>query len=147
MPMNAETSRAELILPNEPRMFGAVAAIVSHAAERVGFSEKAQKGLAEAAIEACEQALALAAEDGNAQPRIHVIVENFDDRVEITLEHHGVLDPTAGLDSFVAGGKPGGGKLSAALQGTGVDRVQYEAGDGLSRTRLIKYAEGKAPRN
>jgi len=145
MPMNAETARAELIVPVEPRMLGAVTAVVNHAAERAGLLERAQKELAQAAVEACEHALELAAEDKREEPRVHVIVENFNDRIEITLEHHGPADPVAGLDSFVAGGNPGREGVSKALQATGVDRVQYEAKDGLSRTRLVKYVDGKAP--
>lgn len=147
MPMSAETSRAELIVPKEPRMLGAVEAVVNHAAEQTGLSESAQKGLAAAAIQACEQALELAAEVASEEPKIHVIVENFDDRVEVTFEHPGAAKPVAGVGSFAGSNQPGTGKIRDAPQTMGVDRVQYETKGGVSRTRLIKYAEGKAPRH
>jgi hypothetical protein len=143
MPMSAETSRAELHLPNDPRMFGAVAVIIGHAGERTGLSEAEQKGLSDVAIHACEQALQLAAPEAGEEPKVHVIVENFDDRVEVTVEHRGAADPAAGLDTFVAGAA---GQVGQALQSTEVDRVQYESKDGVSRTRLIKYTKASASR-
>lgn len=142
-PMSAETSRAELTVPNDRRLFGALTAVIFRAGQRTGLEEAAQGALSDAATQACEQALELAVAEAGEEPKVHVTVENFDDRVEVTIEHHGAADPAAGLDTFVAGG----GKVGNALQGTGVDRVQYEAKDGWSRTRLIKYAAGKAPRN
>lgn len=138
IPMSVETSRAELTLPNDPRMFGAIAVIIGHAGDRTGLTESEQKALSEAAVHACEQALQLAAGE---DPKVHVIVENFDDRVEVTVEHHGAADPAAGLDTFVAGAA---GRVGQDLQSTGVDRVQYESKDGVSLTRLIKYAKAKA---
>ena len=142
-PMKAEPSRAELIVPNDRRLFAAVAAVISHAGQQTGLSEAARKALSEAAIHACEQALELAIGESGDEPKVHVTVENFDDRVEVTIGHQGAADPAAGLDTFVGGA--GAGKVGGALQTTGVDRVQYEAKDGWSRTKLIKYAEGKAP--
>lgn len=141
IPMSVETSRAELTLPNDPRMFGAIAVIIGHAGDRTGLTESEQKGLSEATVHACEQALQLAAGGPGEDPKVHVIVENFDDRVEVTVEHHGAADPAAGLDTFVAGAA---GRVGQALQSTGVDRVQYESKDGVSLTRLIKYAKAKA---
>ncbi|HTV60252.1 MAG TPA: hypothetical protein VMJ93_15375 [Verrucomicrobiae bacterium] len=142
--MSVETSRAELTVPKDKRLFGALAAVIFHAGQRTGLDEAAQGALSEAAMQACDQALELAVGEAGEEPKVNVTVENFDDRVEVTVEHHGAADPAAGLDTFVAGGE---GKSASALQGTGVDRVQYEARDGWSRTRLIKYAAGKAPRN
>lgn len=142
MPMSDESSRAELTLPNDPRMFGAVGVIIGHAGERTGLSDSEQRGLSDAAIHACEQALQLAEAVTSEGPKVHVVVENFNDRVEVTVEHRGAADPAAGLDTFVAGAA---GRVGQALQSTGVDRVQYESKDGVSRTRLIKYAKAKAP--
>jgi len=146
-PMSAESSRAELNLPNDPRLFGAVVAVISHAGQRIGLSAPIQAALSDAAVRASEQALELATPEPGDESRVHLTVEDFDDRVEVTIAHHGAADPAAGLDSFLAGASGGAEKVGAALKGTGVDRVQYEAKEGWSRTKLIKYVEGKAPRH
>jgi anti-sigma regulatory factor (Ser/Thr protein kinase) len=147
MPMSAESCRAELTLPKDPRMIGAVAAVIHHAGERAGLTENEQNGLAQAAIHASEQALELAAAKAGEEKKIHVTVEYFKGRVEVTLEHHGAAEPAAGLDGFVAGLSEGAREIGDALQNTDVDRVQYETKEGVSRTRLIKYAAGRAPSN
>ena len=73
-----------------------------------------------------------------------MVVEDFPDRVQITIEHSGEAVPTAGLDSFVGGGKAGvAAGISNSLQDTRVDRVQYDTHEGRSRMTLIKYRDGR----
>ena len=77
---------------------------------------------------------------------LRVVLQDFNDRVEMTIEHSGEPLPTAGLDTFCAqAGNESESKLSSALQVKKVDRVQYETRDGVSRVILIKYS-GARPR-
>jgi hypothetical protein len=47
-----------------------------------------------------------------------MVIEDFPDRVQVTIEHSGESKPTAGLDTFVGVGSKDhdGGKISASLQ-------------------------------
>jgi hypothetical protein len=75
-----------------------------------------------------------------------MVIEDFPDRVQVTIEHSGESKPTAGLDTFVSGGSKdhAGGKISASLQDTRVDRVQYDTHEGRSRMTLIKYRDQRS---
>jgi anti-sigma regulatory factor (Ser/Thr protein kinase) len=136
-------ARIELTVDNDPRLLTGVAAIVSHAAHCSGLALNAQDALAAAVAEAVRETFPLL--NGN-ESGIKLIVEHFRDRVEITIEHSGEAMPTAGLDSFCADAPAGASGLSTALLKTNVDRVKYEARDGRSRTILIKYCAGGAPK-
>lgn len=132
-----------MTLHDDPRLIAGVVAIVSHAAERCGLSSKAQEGLASAAVEACRETFPLLNSNGVQAAALKVIVADFPDRVEVTIEHSGEPLPAAGLDTFCGGGADLSPEaLSKALQKTNVDRVQYETKEGRSRTTLIKYCDG-----
>jgi hypothetical protein len=71
-----------------------------------------------------------------------MVIEDFPDRVQVTIEHSGESKPSAGLDTFVSGSNDrASGKISASLQDTRVDRVQYDTHEGRSRMTLIKYRD------
>jgi anti-sigma regulatory factor (Ser/Thr protein kinase) len=139
--MSSEPARTELILHEDTRFFGAIAAVVQHASQRCGLSEAGQQGLTSAVEEACRETFPLIGQ-ANGEPTVRVIVSDYPDRVEVAIEHTGEALPTAGLDTFIgdAAADPGAG-LSRALQMTKVDRVQYATSDGLSRMTLIKYCD------
>jgi hypothetical protein len=136
--MTIDPFRTELSLHNDPRLMAAVGAIVSHSAQRVGLSSEAQEGLAAAALDACRETFPLLGNQDGDDSALKVIVEDFQDRVEVTIEHAGEALPTAGLDSFCGGDGSMAG-ISSSLQDTRVDRVQYETQNGRSRMKLIKY--------
>lgn len=143
-PMTTDPGRVEFNLHDDPRLIPAVGAIVCHAAQRAGLSPAAQDGLAQAAVEACRDTFPLVRDHSHDHPEIHLIIEDFPDRVEVTIEHSGEELPTAGLDTFVGDAtvQPVTG-ISHALQNTNVDRVQYEKREGRSRMTLIKYCGGR----
>jgi anti-sigma regulatory factor (Ser/Thr protein kinase) len=121
-----ESGRVVLKLSNDPRLVASVAGAVGHIAERAGFDTGAQADLVAAAEEALRQTFPLLA---NAGALLGVTVEDFPDRVEVTLEHRGHPLPA----SQQTGGLTGP-KLLAR-----VDRVQYDTQGGVSRMTLIKY--------
>ena len=136
--MAVEASRVVLKLPNDPRLVAAAAAAVEHFAERVGFDAPAQADLAAAVEEACCETLPLLP---NSDATLDVTVEEFPDRLEVTLQHQGQAVPTAGLDTFAIPGAEAAG--AGGLSGLGllsrVDRVQYNTQGGTSRMTLVKY--------
>ena len=141
--MTTDPARTEITLHDDPRLVAGVVAIVAHAAERCGLSHGAQTGLTAAAVEACRETFPLLSSNGTQDAALKVIVADFPDRVEVTIEHLGEPLPAAGLDTFCGGGADLSPEaLSKALQKTSVDRVQYETKEGRSRTTLIKYCDG-----
>jgi hypothetical protein len=142
--MTIDPTHTELSLHNDPRLMAAVGAIVSHSAQRIGLPSEAQDGLAAAVMDACRETFPLLEDQDGNNSALKIIVEDFPDRVEVTLEHTGEALPTAGLDSFCGGGSDGAMPgISNSLQDTRVDRVQYETKNGLSRMKLIKYSGGR----
>jgi hypothetical protein len=142
--MTTEPTHTELSLQNDPRLMAAVGAIVSYSAQRIGLPSDAQEGLAAAVIDACRETFPLLTDVDGSNPALKVVVEDFQDRVEVTIEHAGEALPTAGLDSFCGGGSDGVmAGISNSLQDTRVDRVQYETSHGRSRMKLIKYFGGR----
>ncbi|MGD0403254.1 MAG: hypothetical protein ABSB66_08655 [Candidatus Acidiferrales bacterium] len=141
--MSIDPSRTEVKLQDDPRLMAGVVAIVSFAAQRCGLSTGAQEGLAAAAAEACRETFPLLHANGSKDSSLKVIVSDFADRVEVSIEHSGESLPSAGLDTFCDAASSAGSQtgLSGALQKTNVDRVQYETRDGVSRMTLIKYCD------
>lgn len=140
--MTAEPARIEFTLDNDPHLFHGVKAILCHAAQRSGFSQQDQDALADAAVDACRETFPLL---NGSDSSLRLVVLDFPDRVEITIEHCGEVLPTAGLDSFCAGVEEGTRGISSALLNTTIDRVQYDTDEGRARTTLIKYHPGAAP--
>jgi hypothetical protein len=138
--MTTEVARTELVLHNDPRIMAAVGAVVSFCSGRCGLTAEAQDALTSAAVEACKETFPLAPPDETGDPTIKMVVSDYPDRVEVEIQHKGEPKPSAGLDSFAGNLQAvGGGALSAALQKTSVDRVQYDTKDGVTRMTLIKY--------
>jgi hypothetical protein len=141
-PVTTDPSRTELKIHDDPRLISAVGAIVSHSAHRAGLPREAQQDFAEAAMDACRKTFPLLGNDNSANRALRMVIEDFPDRVQVTIEHSGESKPTAGLDSFAGGSKDRvAGKMSASLQDTRVDRVQYDTHGGRSRMTLIKYRD------
>lgn len=138
--MTTDPARIEFVIHDDHRLIAAVGTIVAHVAHRAGLTSKAEEGFAAATMDACRETFPLVHNNGSREGTLRLIAVDYPDRVEVIIEHMGEAVPTAGLDTFVAGavGDTGLG-LSSALQGTKVDRVQYETRDGVSRVTLTKY--------
>jgi hypothetical protein len=141
--MTIDRLRTELTVQNDPRLLAGVSALVSHLAMVAGLVVEAQEGLAAAVVDACRDTFPLLAHTAEDNGALRMIVEDFADRVEVTIEHSGEALPSAGLDSFCGGGEGIAAGISSSLLDTRVDRVQYETRDGLSRTTLTKYCSGR----
>ncbi len=138
--MTSERSRVELEFPNDPWLLQVVSVAVVRSAQRAGLDEAAQADLAAATEQACADTFKLLPESDN---QLTVVVEDFADRVEVTLMHHGEALPSAGLETFAGLGEGESADLSGLMLLSRVDRVQYETADGTSRTILVKYTNAR----
>jgi hypothetical protein len=139
--MTTDHHHTELTVQDDARLLAGVGALVSHLSQIAGLSDKAQEGLAAAVVDACRETFPLVNGEDEHDGALRMIVEDFADRVEVTIEHTGEALPSAGLDSFCGGAEGVMAGISNSLQDTRVDRVQYETRNGLSRMTLIKYCD------
>lgn len=133
--MTVESNRVEMKLPNDPAALPAMSAAVVHLAQRAGLDDAGQQDLAAAAEEACRNTFRLLHGEG---ARLSVVVQDFPDRVEVTVEHTGEALPSAGLETFAGFGSADGDLSGLALLAR-VDRVLYNTEAGISRMTLVKY--------
>lgn len=140
--MSTEPGKTEFLLEEDPRLLHAIRAIVSFSGERAGLSHQAIEGFISAITSACQETFPLVHNHEGDKRAIRVIVEDFPDRIEVSIEHSGEVLPSAGLDTFCGGAGNQPAAISGALQGAHVDRVQYETRDGRACMKLIKYCSG-----
>ena len=140
-----EHTRTEVVVVDDPRLLAAVGGIVEHVGERVGLPTTELRALADATDEACRATFPLA---GNHDVKLKIIIQDFPDRIEVTLEHGGEPVPAAGSYAFAgrAAEQAGTGKASGSALMAKVDRVLFETRDGRSRMTLVKYIGNHAPK-
>ncbi|MGH9683257.1 MAG: hypothetical protein ACRD4S_06585 [Candidatus Acidiferrales bacterium] len=139
--MPIDPARTECTLHNDPRLIAAVGAVVSHASQRTGLSDEAQAALSAASEDACRETFSLGPV-GNAPSNpdgtdvaIHVIVENFPDRVEVAIENPEATGDAQRVQDRIRG----------IQERTKVDDVNYETRGGRGRITLVEYLKASAP--
>ncbi|MBI1750906.1 MAG: hypothetical protein HY234_11480 [Acidobacteria bacterium] len=137
--MSKELTRAEFRFSPDARFVPGVVAAAEHFGQRVHLDDAAVQALMRATQEACQSTFKLLSGDSAT---LGVVVEEFADRVEITIEHQGEALPTAGLDTFLdaVAEQAAPDELSGIMLMTMVDRVQYQTQAGIQRMTLVKYA-------
>jgi hypothetical protein len=134
-----EHSRAILHLSRDDRMIAAVGGAVAHFAERVGMENAACILLTSALEELCRQTLPLLNGNGDG---LDVAIEDFDDRLQISVEHKGEAQPSVGVESFIAEcARDSDQRLTGVRLMRSVDRIEYDARSGSIRTTLVKYLQ------
>ena len=89
----------------------------------------------------CRQTLPLL--NGNGEG-MDVAIEDFDDRLQISVEHRGEPQPSVGVESFIAEcARDSKQRVSGAHLMRTVDRIEYDARDGSIRTTLVKYLQAE----
>ena len=136
--MSAESKGIELQIDPDERLAAAAGGAARYFAESAELPSKAVAELQKSVVAACREAFGHLIGD---HPHLVVAMKLFADRIEIAMTHEGGAEPSVGLDRIAGFADQLGG--SGGLGG--VDRVQYEAHDGLAVTRLTKYF-GHAPR-
>ena len=136
--MSAESKSIELQIDPDARLAAAAGGAARYFAESAGMLSEAVAELQKSVVAACQEAFEHLI---GSHPHLVVTLAVFADRIEIAMTHQGTGEPAVGLDRIAGFASQLGG--SGGLGG--VDRVQYEAHDGLAVTRLTKYL-GHAPR-
>lgn len=135
--MPREHSRTRVHLSPDGRLVAAVGGAVAHFAARAGLEDAACHQLTEALEDLCRQTLPLVQGQGDG---LDVAIEDFEDRLEIIVEHNGAAQPSLGMESFIADCAR---KLNLRVTGAGmmrsVDHIEYDARNGSIRTTLVKY--------
>jgi hypothetical protein len=120
-------------------MIAAVGGAVAHFAERVGMENAACILLTSALEELCRQTLPLLNGNGDL---LDVAIEDFDDRLQISVEHKGEAQPSVGVESFIAEcARDSDQRLTGVRLMRSVDRIEYDARSGSIRTTLVKYLQ------
>jgi hypothetical protein len=140
--MSEEFITAEFRLTADLLFVAGVVAAAEHFGQRRGLDEPAVQSLMRAAKEACESTFKLLSKEA---PTLGVVFSEFDDRIELIIEHKGEALPTAGLDTFLSAdeNEAGPGDVSGYTLMTLVDRVQYQTEGGTQRMTLVKNASHK----
>lgn len=132
-----EHARLVLHLSGDERLIGGVGAALAHFAARVGLGAEAHTPVVAAVEHLCRQTLPLPGDD---EATLDVAIEDFDDRIEIVLEHRG--EARRGVEAELIRGKASGqtaGPSAAADLARSVDSVECHARNGSVRTVLVKY--------
>ena len=97
---------------------------------------------ARASEDVCRETLSQLTDEGKA---LEVTLETFQDRIEISIHHHGQMVPAVGLEAFAFSESPaeGKGRLNGLELLSRVDRVLFSAEEGVARTTLVKYLHPK----
>jgi hypothetical protein len=132
-----EHSRTILHLSRDDCLIAAVGAAVAHFAQRVGIENAACNLLTSALEELCRQTLSLLNGDG-----LDVAIEDFDDRLQISVEHRGEPQTSVGVESFIAEcARESKQRITGLHLIRTVDRIEYDARNGNIRTILVKYLQ------
>ncbi len=124
-PMNGDCVRIDCILQDDARLLEGIPVIVSHAAGYAGIPEQARTELASETLNACRKALASTAETKYSDRAIRLLVDQFQDRVEIIVEYQGEDAPDSGD--------------GADRRGAG--RIPQESGQGRSRMKFVRNCD------
>ncbi len=135
--VSAEAKSIQLQIDADPRLAAAVGGAVRFLADAAGLTSDEATDLQKSVVTACEESFEHLTGE---RPHLTVTLTRYSDRIEVAMAHEGTAEPAVGLDRIAgfAGRLEGSGGLG------GVDRVQYEAHDGMAVTRLTKYF-GHAP--
>ena len=136
--VSAEFKGIQLQIDPDARLAAAAGGAARYFAETAGLMSDAVSELQKSVVAACEEAFGHLI---GTRPHLLVTLALYTDRIEIAMSHEGEAEPAVGLDRIAGFASQLGGSGGRG----GVDRVQYEAHNGLAVTRLTKYL-GHAPR-
>ncbi len=136
--MTDEPIRIVFHLDQDPRLVGVFCNAVEFQAAHAGFEAGASEQLARAAGDVCRETISQLTETSEA---VDVTVDTFADRMEIAIRCRGQARPAVGLETFALAEseREADSGLSGLELLSRVDRVLYNAEDGVARTTLIKF--------
>jgi len=137
-PMTDEPVRVVFHLDQDWRLVGVFCCAVEHQAITAGFETEAGAQLARAAGDVCRETISRLSGNGES---VDVTLDTFPDRIEIAIHSRSQAIPAVGLETFAFSDahSAGAGGLNGQELLSRVDRVLYNAEDGVARTTLIKF--------
>jgi len=132
--VTADSARIELHLSDDERLLGAVGSAGAFIAGRAGLESDAQAAMAVAAEEACRATFPLLRCE-NA--KLDVTVEQFSDRIEVTLTYHETRQGESLAEREFARNALGAGVDKIKLLSK-IDKVRHRTEGGISKTTLVK---------
>lgn len=113
---------------------------VEHQAIQAGFESEAGADLARAAGDVCRETISQLGGDAGS---VDVTLDTFADRIEVAIHCRGQVLPAIGLDSLTGAASSASSGGDAEVNGlellSRVDRVLYNAEEGIARTTLVKF--------
>ncbi len=136
--MTDEPVRVAFHLDQDWNLVGVFCCAVEFQAIQAGFETEAGAQLARAAGDVCRETISQLGSDGQG---VDVTLDTFSDRMEIAIHCRGQVLPAIGLEAFAFSGAHTGGPggLNGQELLSRVDRVLYNAEDGVARTTLVKF--------
>jgi hypothetical protein len=136
--MSDEPVRVVFHIDQDSRLVGVFCSAVEHQAIQAGLESDACSQLARAAGDVCRETISHLAVDGQC---VDVTLDTFSDRIEIAIHCRGLAMPAVGLEKYAIAGTAadGPGGLNGMELLCRVDRVLYNAEDGIARTTLVKF--------
>ena len=136
--MTDEPVRVAFHLDQDWNLVGVFCCAVEFQAIQAGFETEAGAQLARAAGDVCRETISQLGGNGEG---VDITLDTFSDRMEIAIHCRGQLLPAVGLEKFAFSDAHSGG--AGGLNGqellSRVDRVLYNAEDGVARTTLVKF--------
>lgn len=134
-----EHARAVLQLTSDEQLVAGIGGAVAHFGQRAGLCDTDFGSLATMLEEFCRRALPFL--EGE-EDTLRVFIEDFEDRIEITVEHRGQVPDSTGSESLPetalhqVGGRAAGVEMICTI-----DRSEtvFDARKGILRTRMVKY--------
>jgi hypothetical protein len=140
--MTDDATRVVFHLDPDPLLIGVLRSAVQFQALQAGLGSESCAEFAKASEDVCRETIPQLAESGGG---LDVTLDTYHDRIEISIHHHGQLAPPVGLECFAFSETPDGGtgRLNGLELLSRVDRVLFNAEDGVARTTLVKYLHPK----
>lgn len=140
--MSSDPIRVEFQIDRDPRLIAAVRAAVQFQATHAGMDVTNSEQFGKASEELCREVLLQLSDDDGG---LEVVLQTFDDRMEISIQHHGEPIPAVGLETFTVPGALAGrpGALNGVELLECVDRVVFDTQDGIACTTLVKFLPPK----
>jgi hypothetical protein len=134
--VSAERTHTELKFTRDARFLPGIRAAVEFVAARDGLSDAERVNLGAASELAAREAVACL---GEKDPPCRLLIVDFEDRIEVRLEHPARPAQSAASNSSKAEA-PGARAFEVMRR---VDRVLYDARNGISTVTLVKFLSKK----
>jgi hypothetical protein len=140
--MTGDSIRVVFHLDADPLLVGILRSAVQFQAQQAGLCSETCTEFAKASEEVCCETVSQLTKGGG---RLDVTLDTYQDRIEVSIHHHGLTAPVVGLESFAFSDRsPGGpGRLNGLELLSRVDRVLFSTEDGVARTTLVKFLPTK----